>query len=57
MKGESHGNLFQRFVNHVRVLEVVVRKEVELVQKVPDVDAAEGVHLREGQNTREPVRG
>jgi len=29
------------------MLEVVIEEEVELVQKVSDIDTAEGVHLRE----------
>jgi hypothetical protein len=32
------------------MLEVVVRKEVKLVQEVSDVDAAQRVHLREWKN-------
>lgn len=30
------------------MLEVIIRKEVELVEEVPNVDAAKGIHLREG---------
>jgi hypothetical protein len=30
--------------------EIVVREEIELVKEVSDVDAAERVHLREGQD-------
>jgi hypothetical protein len=33
---------------------MIVREEVELIQEIPDIDAAERIHLRERQNTREP---
>ena len=32
--------LFQSLVNDIRMLEMVVRKEVKLIEEVPDVDAA-----------------
>ena len=35
------------------MLEVVVGEEVELIEKVSDVDAAEGIHLRERKDERE----
>ena len=35
------------------MLKVVIGKEEELIQEIPDVDAAKGIHLREGQNARE----
>lgn len=35
------------------MLEVVVRKEVELVQKVLDIYTAERIHLGKGENARE----
>lgn len=40
-------------VNHCGVLEVIVGKEVELVQKVADVDTTERIHLREWENAWE----
>lgn len=32
---------------------MIVGKEVELVQEVPDIDAAQGVHLGKGQDAWE----
>jgi hypothetical protein len=32
------------------MLEMVICKEVELVEEVPDVYAGEGIHLREREN-------
>lgn len=43
----------ERFVDDGGLLEVVVAEEVDLVEEVADVDAAEGVHLGEGEDTRE----
>lgn len=40
------------FINDIRMLEVVVREEIKLVQEISNINAAEWVHLREGQNTR-----
>ena len=37
------------------MLEVVIKEEVELIQKVANVDAAERVHLRKRQHTGEPI--
>jgi hypothetical protein len=45
--------LFERLVNHVRVEEMIVREEVELIQEISDINAAERIHLRERQNTWE----
>ena len=36
---------FESLVDNARMLEIVVGKEVKLIQKIPDVDAAKGVHL------------
>lgn len=36
------------------MLEVVVRKKVELVEEIANIDAAQGIHLGEGQNARKP---
>jgi hypothetical protein len=44
-------DLFKSLVNDVRVLEMVVGEEVELVEEVPDVYAGKRIHLRERQNT------
>ena len=43
----------QTFVNDFWVLEVGGHEEVELVEEVADVDAAEGVHLGEGEDAGE----
>lgn len=40
MKGRCWRYLAERFIDDVWVLEVVVGEEVELVQEVPDIDAA-----------------
>lgn len=45
--------LSQCLIYDTRMLEIVIRKEVELVEKVANVDAAQGVHLREGQDAGE----
>jgi hypothetical protein len=44
-------HLFEGLVNDIGVLEVIVGKEVELVQEIPDIYAAQGVHLGEGEHT------
>jgi hypothetical protein len=33
------------------MLKMIIRKEIELVQKVSNVDTTKRIHLREGQNT------
>ena len=43
----------QCFVDDGGFLEVVVGEEVDLVEEVADVDAAQRVHLREGEYARE----
>ena len=48
--------LSQSLVNLIRVLEVIIREEIELVEKIPDVDAAQWVHLREWQDAGKPGR-
>lgn len=45
-------HLFERLVNDIGVLEVIVGKEVELVQEIPDIYAAQWVHLGEGKHAR-----
>jgi hypothetical protein len=37
--------LFERFINDIGMLKVIVGEEVELVQEVADVYTAHGVHL------------
>ena len=49
-------HLFERFINHTRMLKVIVGEEVELIEKVSDVDTAERIHLREWEHTREAER-
>lgn len=51
----NHTYILKSFVNDARVLKVVIREEVELVQKVPDIDTAKWVHLRKRQDTREAI--
>lgn len=34
------------------MLKVIIRKKIELVEKVANIDAAKGIHLGEGQNAR-----
>jgi hypothetical protein len=36
---------FECVVNNTRVLEVVVGKEIDLIEKVANIDAAQRVHL------------
>lgn len=43
---------FQRLVNDIRMLKMVIREEVELVEEVANIDAAERIHLREWQYAR-----
>ena len=43
-------------VNNIRVREVVIGKEVELVQKIPNVNTTKRIHLGEGQHAREARR-
>lgn len=37
--------LFEGLVNDVWMLEVVIREEVELVQEISNIDAAQWIHL------------
>ena len=46
--------LLEGFVDNVRVLEVIIRKPVELAAEVSNINAAQGIHLREWQNAWEP---
>jgi hypothetical protein len=48
-------DLPQSVVNLVGMLEVVIREEVELVEKVPDVNTTQGVHLRERKHAWKPA--
>lgn len=48
-----HTHFLQRIIDHVRMREVVIGKEIKLVQKVANVDAAEWIHLGKRQNTWE----
>ena len=47
--------LSKRLVYYIKVLEVVVGEEIELVEEITDVYAAQRIHLREGQDTWEPA--
>lgn len=44
----------QFLVDRTLMCEVLVRKEVIFVQKIPYVDAAERIHLRKWEYNREP---
>ena len=44
---------FECVINYCRVLEVVVGEQIDLVEKVPDIDATKRVHLRERKNAGE----
>ena len=44
--------LLESVINNARMLKVIIGEEIELVEKVADINAAERVHLREWQNTR-----
>jgi len=44
---------FKGFVNNTGSLEVVVGKEVYLIEEVAYIDAAERIHLGEGEHARE----
>ncbi|GAA3301152.1 hypothetical protein GCM10020218_094340 [Dactylosporangium vinaceum] len=41
----SYPYIFQRLINNIRIRKIVVGKEVELVEKVSYIDAAQWVHL------------
>lgn len=41
----------ESLINDVGMLKVVVGEEVELIEEVPNVNAAQRIHLGEGQNT------
>jgi hypothetical protein len=44
---------FQSFVDYTWVLKVIVRKVVELVEEISNIDATEWIHLRKGKHARE----
>lgn len=46
-------NRLECLIDDIRVREVVVGKEVELVQKIPNVNTTERIHLRKWQHARE----
>jgi hypothetical protein len=56
MKNWEVTHRLERLVNNIRVREVVVGKEVELVQKIPNVNTTKRIHLGEGQHAREARR-
>jgi hypothetical protein len=37
----------ERLINYARALELIIGEKVDLIQKIPDVNAAQRVHLRE----------
>ena len=43
MFGDTHD--FQGLVNDARTLEMVIGEEVELVEKIADINAAKWIHL------------
>lgn len=49
----STTDFLEGLVDYVGVLEVVVGEEVELIEEIADVYAAEGIHLGEGENAGE----
>ena len=51
----SGAYLSQSLVNDIRMLEMIIGEEVELIEEVADVDATERIHLREGQHARKTV--
>jgi hypothetical protein len=55
LNGQGPTCLSQSVVNDIQVLKMVVRKEVELVEEIPDVYATEGIHLRERQDAWKPA--
>lgn len=49
----SHNSyLPQCLIDDTGMLKMVVGEEVELIQEIPDIDAAKRIHLREGKHTR-----
>jgi hypothetical protein len=48
-------HLSECLINNSRVLEVIVREKVELVEEVTDIYAAQGIHLREREYARVSV--
>ena len=46
-------HILQGLVDNTRARKVVVGKEIELVQEIPRINAAQRIHLRERQDTRE----
>lgn len=45
---------FESLIDDFSMLKMIVREEIELVQKVADVNTAQWIHLRERKYTREP---
>ena len=45
----------ESLIDNIGVLEMVIGKEQELVEKIPNIDAAQGIHLREWKHTWEPA--
>ena len=43
----------ESLIDDIGMLEVIVGKEVKLVEEIPDIDAAQRIHLREWQNAWE----
>lgn len=48
-------NFFQCLVNNVWMLEMIVGKEIELIEKISNVYAAQGVHLRKWKDAWKSV--
>ncbi len=48
-------HLPQSLIQDVRMLKVVVREEIKLIQEVPDINATERVHSRKRKNVWEAV--
>jgi hypothetical protein len=46
-------HILECVINDLRMLEVIVREEVELIEEVSNIDAAKWIHLREWQNSGE----
>lgn len=43
--GEKSGYLSERLIDNVGMLEMIIREKVKLIQEIPDINAAERVHL------------
>ena len=50
---EGNRYLSECVINNVGMLEMIIREEVELIQEVPDINAAEGIHLRKREDAGE----